>query len=182
MDDGEGGGEHVISSPLDLSPFIMEEVFLRLKLLSYTANYCAPRDIPPFHKYQFSTVGGSNQFSSFVGIVTWLLQEARRKFAVDRFDDPTTVTSKLVGELRAMGAGQDVLDFQPLKLRTGSGEAPCKILLFCADAALAAKGFKFVKAQQTEEPLVWRPCVCAHARVLKKACDHPSHSNILLAG
>jgi len=152
MEDGDREVDQSSALPLDSSPFIMEEVMLRLRLLNYTEKYCFPKDIPPFHKYQFATVGGTNQFSAFVGIITWLLQEARRKFTVDRFDDPTTVTTKLVSELRAVGAGQDVLDFQPLKLRTGSGEAPCKILLFCADLALSAKGFKFAKVQQMEEP------------------------------
>lgn len=148
---GQGGGDGPVAPP-DVSPFLMEEVLYRLHLLNYTQGYCAPKDLPPFHRYQFATVGGGNQFPAFVGIVSWLLQEAKRKFAVDRFDDPTTVTTKLLGELRAMGAGQDVLDFPPLKLRSGSGDAPCRILLYCADAALAARGFKFVKTVQQEEP------------------------------
>ncbi len=152
-DDGAGAG--AAGPPPDASPFLMEDVLHRLRLLRYEEAYLAPKDLAPFHKFQFSSAGGNaNQFPAFVGIVSWLLGEARRKLAVDRFDDPSTVLSKLVAELRAMSAPPEVLDFQPLKLRTGCGEAPCRILLFCADAALAARGFKWARPTYPEEGCV----------------------------
>ena len=161
-----GGGEEAAAAgpPPDASPFLMEDVLHRLRLLRYEEAYLQPRDLAPLHKYQFSAAGGSaNQFPAFVGLVTYLLTEARRRFAVDRFDDPTTVLSKLAAELRAMGAPPEALDFQPLKMRTGCGETPCRILLFCADAALAAKGFKWARPAYPEEQCVgrWR---CLRAR------------------
>jgi estrogen-related receptor beta like 1 len=89
----------------------------------------------------------------FIGIISWLMGLAKRsKFTVDRYDDPGTATSKLLAELKAMGAGADVLDFPPLKLRTGSGEPAVRILLFCADAALLAQGFKWARPAYPEEP------------------------------
>jgi hypothetical protein len=156
------GEEAVAGPPPDASPFLMEDVLHRLHLLRYEETYLVPRDLAPFHKFQFSSAGAGNQFPAFVGLVTYLLTEARRKFAVDRFDDPTTVLTKLVAELRAMGAPADVMDFQPLKLRTGCGEAPCRILLFCADAALAARGFKWARPVYPEE-------VCVRTFVLRLA-------------
>lgn len=155
----EGGGDGEAGAagpPPDASPFLMEDVLHRLRLLRYEEAYLAPRGLAPLHKYQFSTAGGNaNQFPAFVGLVTYLLGEARRRFAVDRFDDPATVLGKLASELRAMGAPPEVLgDFQPLKLRTGCGEVPCRVLLFCADAALAAKGFKWARPAYPEEQCV----------------------------
>ena len=137
----------------------------RLRLLNYEAAYCAPRDLPPFHKFQFAFPSASgSQFPAFVGILTWLLQEARRKFAVDRLEDPATIISRLLGELRAMGAPSEVADVSPVKLRTACGEAPCRILLFCAEAALAARGFKWGKPSYPEEP-----CVGGRARAFSPA-------------
>ena len=156
--EGEGVGPQ--AAPPDVSPFLCEDFINRLRLLRYEEQYCLPRDMAPFHKYQFSSAGSGNQFPAFVGIVSWLLVEARRRFAVDRFDDPTTVLTKLVAELRAMGAPPEVMDFQPLKLRTGCGEAPCRILLFCAEAALAARGFKWSRPTYPEETCV-------------SCCNHP---------
>lgn len=132
----------------------MEDVLHRLRLLRYEEGYLAAQDLPAFHKFQFSSAGASNQFPAFVGIVSWLLAQARRKFVVDRLDDPTTVLSRLGTELRAMGAPAEALDLQPHKLRTGCGETPCRILLFCADAALAARGFKWERPVYPEETCV----------------------------
>ena len=139
----------------------MEDCLHRLRLLNYEAAYCAPRDLPPFHKYQFAVpppaASSASQFPAFVGLLSWLMQEAKRKFVVDRLDDPATIITRLLGELRAMGAPSEAADVSPVKLRTACGEAPCRILLFCAEAALAAKGFKWGKPAYPEEPYVASP-------------------------
>jgi len=132
----------------------MDDALQRLRLLKYESLYCAPRDVAPFHRLQFAVAGASAaaQLASFLSVAAWLLGEARRKFAYDRAEDPSSALARLLAELRAMGAGADVLDAPPLKLRAAAGEAPCRILLFCADAALAAKGFKWARPAYPEEP------------------------------
>ncbi len=101
---------------------------------------------PPFPPHR------STQLTAFLSVVAWLLGEAKRKFALDKLDDPSSSLARLMGELRALGAPAEVLDAPPLKLRGGAGEAACRILLFCADAALAARGFKFGRPAYPEEP------------------------------
>ena len=94
----------------------------------------------------------STQLSLFLGVVAWLLGEAKRKFSFNRDDDPSTSISKMLAELRALGAGAEILDASPLKLRAAWGETACRILLFCADAALSAKGFKWSRPSYPVEP------------------------------
>jgi hypothetical protein len=45
------------ATPHDLAPFIMEDALQRLRILNYEAAYCAPKDIAPFHKFQFAAAG-----------------------------------------------------------------------------------------------------------------------------
>ena len=67
-------------------------------------------------------------------------------------EDPSTTIGKLLGEAKALGAGPETLDFPPLKLRSGAGEAPCKLLLFLTEAAMAARGIKWQRPRYPEEP------------------------------
>lgn len=148
--------DEVSVGPVDLGPVLMADALDRLRALRYEAQYCAPKDLAPFHSLQFAvpSANPSSQLSAFLGIVAWLLTEAKRPMKLDRLDDPTTAINKLLAELRALGAGSDVLDVSPVKLRSAAGEAACRILLFCADAALAAKGFKWSRPVYVEEPCV----------------------------
>ena len=57
----------------------------------------------------------------------------------------------MLSELRALGAGPEIIDASPLKVRAAWGETACRILLFCADAALLSKGFKWGKPVYKEE-------------------------------
>ena len=37
----------------------MDDALQRMRLLEYESGYCAPRDIVPFHRFQFA-IAGSN--------------------------------------------------------------------------------------------------------------------------
>ncbi len=61
-------------------------------------------------------------------------------FKRDQFDDPNTVTNKLLLALRQLDFRAS---FPSQKLRTPHGESVCMVLEFLADKALENRGFKF---------------------------------------
>jgi intraflagellar transport protein 57 len=90
----------------------------------------------------------SVQFSQFAALTAFLLGLCRRSFTMDKYEDPTTLINRIIGELKALGCE---LDFPPLKLRQGAGEPVVKVLNALCDKALALRGFAFERPVYPED-------------------------------
>lgn len=138
----EEGGPALLS---DYAVLGMDEVVNKLMLLDYVKEFCKAKSIVPFHRQYFALPGanGALQFQHFLSLVTYLTACCGRPFKGDKSEDPAAAVNRLVLELKdSMGME---MDFPPLKLKTGSGEACVKVLNFLCDAALQARSFRFTK-------------------------------------
>jgi len=129
----------------------MDDVIHKLLILDYVQKFCQPKDIVPFSRIYFAipTVNPAVQYQHFITLAAWLLNQARRPFPIDKYEDPVSTLNRLINELKQCGILQNP-DFQtlgnelsPVKLRIGYGELICKILSFLADVALMNNGFRF---------------------------------------
>ena len=131
---------------------VMEDVVEKLRLLNYEEEFCAAKDMEPFHR-AFFAIGNSNpsvQFMKFISLVQWLAQSCNVDFSVDQYDDAGSSINQVMLVLRNMGFS---LDFPASKLRQGYGDAACIVLDFLADRALATRGFNFSKPRILPEPM-----------------------------
>ena len=98
----------------------------------------------------------SQQFDDFIDICSWLCNEISQQrdfFIREPYDDPNTVSNKLMLALRQL---EFKSSFPSQKLKQAHGEAVCSVLEFLTDKALSAKGFKwgvpvYLEAGQVEE-------------------------------
>ena len=77
------------------------------------------------------------QFALFLELCGWLVERATgdgKAFAVDKFDDPTTATNKLMLALRKLEFGAD---FPPQQLKRAHGDACVGVLDFLTGKAVA---------------------------------------------
>ena len=80
---------------------VMENVYDKLQLLDCAGGFARPRDQKPITRWEFAAPGPnpSVQFALFLELCGWLVERATgdgKAFAVDKFDDPTTATNKLM--------------------------------------------------------------------------------------
>ncbi len=97
----------------------------------------------------------SSQFDDFMDISSWLCNEISKDpnlFKREQFDDPNTVSNKLMLALRQLDCR---LNFPAQKLRTPYGEVACSVLDFLTEKALASKSFKFNQPSYPEVDKVY---------------------------
>ena len=130
---------------------LMETVTEKLKLLNYEKQFCQ-RKRPhwkPLHHFYFAAPAQSGnpteQFHYFANLVAWLLGLCGKSFNPPaQHDDPNTVCTNIVVEMKALGLS-NVVNFPPAKLKQGHGDAVCKVLQSLVDQALGASKFSFQK-------------------------------------
>jgi intraflagellar transport protein 57 len=81
-------------------------------------------------------------------LVLFLLKLCDQAFTVDKFDDVTSKTNKLILTLKSMGFA---LDYSASKLKLGYGEAACATLDFICDKALGARNFTWPRPSYPKE-------------------------------
>jgi hypothetical protein len=124
----------------------------KLKVLHYEAGFCTSKGKKAFSRIHFVYPGKnlSQQFDDFVDICSWLCLEISQQpnfFSRDPYDDPNTVSNKLILALRQL---EFKSSFPSQKLKLAHGEAVCTVLDFLTDKALASKGFKWGTPIYTE--------------------------------
>ncbi|QDZ19096.1 intraflagellar transport protein [Chloropicon primus] len=142
-----GAADANLEVPPDL---VMENVCEKLKLLNYERSFCQrkrPHWKPLHHLYfaEAQTTNPTEQFHYFANLVAWLLELCGRNFnPPTQSDDPNTVCTNLVVEMKGLGLSNAV-NFPPTKLKQGHGDAVCRVLQSLVEQALGAKGFAFQK-------------------------------------
>ncbi len=136
-EDADGGG---IQDPLIQN----EDIVNYLQLLNYETDFCADRGLKPLSHCFFGVpINQSEQFMYFVALTQWLLEQCGSKNSGwNQYDDPGTVTNNIVLDLKKLGIQ---LNYPPTKLKSGSGEAVCEVLLNLSQMALEGSRFKFRK-------------------------------------
>jgi len=118
---------------------VMENVYDKLQLLDCANAFCRPRDQKPVSKWEFAAAGDNNsvQFALFTELCGWLVERAtgdEGAFRVDKFDDPSTATNKLMLALRKLEFNAD---FPPATLKQAHGDACVGVLDFLSGKAVA---------------------------------------------
>jgi intraflagellar transport protein 57 len=124
-----------------------ENALEKLKILNYENEFCGDKGRKPFSRihFVFPAKNLSTQFDEFMDICGWLCTVCSSNpemFKRDPYDDPNTVANKLMLALRQLDCR---LSFPAQKLRTAHGEAPCSVLEFLTDKALATKNFRWAQ-------------------------------------
>eukprot|EP00049_Salpingoeca_infusionum_P000974 m.43979 g.43979 ORF g.43979 m.43979 type:complete len:401 (-) comp10811_c1_seq1:1432-2634(-) len=133
--------------------FVLSEGLLeKLKLLGYDSDFCVKLDMKPIHRYYFAQVTNSNEQLWYFGcLMAWLLKLCGQKFAApDQFDDPNTITTSIMAELRKLGIPAD---FSQTKLKAGAGPEVCQVLNTIAQMALKAKKFSWERPIHLHEDI-----------------------------
>ncbi|EGD80507.1 hypothetical protein PTSG_01098 [Salpingoeca rosetta] len=104
-----------------------ENVLDKLKLLKYEQDFCKKFSMKPIHRYYFAESTDPNeQLWYFANLVSWLLSFLKQRYkAPDQYDDPNSIVTSVMMELRKAGVSVDV---SQSKLKTGAGEEICQIL------------------------------------------------------
>ncbi|KAI9149709.1 hypothetical protein H9P43_009888 [Blastocladiella emersonii ATCC 22665] len=131
----------------------MDALLDRLRLLSYSRNFCAAKGFkqldPQFFAQPHANV--TFQLNYFYALFAWLAGLCGDAFAApSELDDPNVAATNVGVVLRNAGVQGD---YSPAKLRAGHGEAVLAALMVMADRALKATGFKFLRPvfEQTEQ-------------------------------
>uniref|UniRef100_A0A914W4J4 Intraflagellar transport protein 57 homolog n=1 Tax=Plectus sambesii TaxID=2011161 RepID=A0A914W4J4_9BILA len=126
----------------------MEEVLDKLKLLNYEQDLIKKSpSYKPIAKHYFAIATNSGeQFFMFTSVAAWLIQKSgKSSFEMPQeHDDPNATVSKILNELRSIGAD---VDFPPNKLKSGAGEQCVYVLDELANAALKGTHFSWHKAE-----------------------------------
>lgn len=122
-----------------------ENTLEKLKILNYEQNFCGNGKHQPFSRIHFvvPAKNQSSQFDDFIDVCSWLcavITKNTETFRRDQYDDPNTITNKLLLALRQLDFKGS---FPSQKLRTPHGESACMVMEFLVDKALENKGFKF---------------------------------------
>ena len=143
----ESKSEATLEVPSDI---MMESVAEKMKLLNYETHFCQ-RKRPhwkPLHHLYFvvaQTTNPTEQFHYFANLVAWLLGLCGKSFNPPaQHDDPNTVCTNIVVEMKALGLSS-VVNFPPAKLKQGHGDSVCRVLQSLVDQALGATSFAFQK-------------------------------------
>lgn len=122
-----------------------ENTLEKLKILNYEQNFCGNGKHQPLSRIHFvvPAKNQSSQFDDFIDLCSWLctvITKNTETFRRDQYDDPNTITNKLLLALRQLDFKGS---FPSQKLRTPHGESACMVMEFLVDKALDTKGFKF---------------------------------------
>ncbi|EAR82129.3 intraflagellar transporter-like protein (macronuclear) [Tetrahymena thermophila SB210] len=127
----------------------MEEVLEKLKLLNYERDFATQNGLKLLNRAYFAvSLNPNEQFNYFTRLAQWLFKLNNSNVEFNQFGDPISIANNIQFELKKIGLDND---FQPIKLRSGSGEIVCKILLDLANRALKTKNFAFKKPKM-EQP------------------------------
>ncbi|VDM35083.1 unnamed protein product [Hydatigera taeniaeformis] len=121
-------------------PFqMMESLLEKLKLLDYEQFYCSRNRIKGFSKLYFVIpTNPGEQFNAFVGLATWLINEAGFLMEIPQeYDDPNATIANILDSLRSL-VGQ-APEFPPSKLKSGCGDYCIHVLDLLADVAIKHK-------------------------------------------
>lgn len=130
---------------------ISEEIIEKLKLLNYEKDFLSHKGHKPLSKPYFAVqLNANEQFTYFTTLVKWLLSLNDINAAeLAKYADPNTVASNIQVELKKLGIE---CEFPPLKLKSGSGEYVCFVLIQLVNRALKKKfRFKEPKFDQKEK-------------------------------
>uniref|UniRef100_A0A8C4SX95 Intraflagellar transport protein 57 homolog n=1 Tax=Erpetoichthys calabaricus TaxID=27687 RepID=A0A8C4SX95_ERPCA len=116
---------------------VMEELLDKLKLLNYEEEVLRRNNVKSLSRHYFALpTNPGEQFFMFTTIAAWLINKTGCHFEQPQeYDDPNATVSKILKEFRNFGG---IVDFPPLKLKTGSGENVCNVLDRLAEEALKA--------------------------------------------
>lgn len=155
------------ASPDAIVP-LAEEIADKLKLLDFEEKVCRGKDFAPFPRTYFAlpAANAGVQFQHFVEALKFLMRQCQREFTTDKWDDPNTISNKIMLELKEMGFD---MNFAAIKLKQAHGEHVCKVLLYLADQALELSGFAFKKPVYTDEMLAEEAEVDEDAEVVNDA-------------
>ena len=133
-----------------MSFLVNESVTEMLKLLNYEETFCKEFSFKPFSRHFFAVSRNTGQqFHAFASLFAWLVSLLGTHFeAPQEYDDPNTILSQIVDELKTIGYGTD---FPRSKLRQGSGEVVLDILKGLCEKVLTASGFQWKSAVFHEE-------------------------------
>lgn len=116
----------------------------KLKILNYEVDYCYNRGRKTFSRIHFIFPGQnlSTQFDEFMDVCSWLCSLIANNdiFKRDPYDDPNTVSNKLMLALRQL---ECKLSFPAQSLKKAFGETACSVLDFLTDKALTARKFSW---------------------------------------
>ena len=112
--------------------------------MNYEKGFCV-KGRRPFHRVYFVYAGANSgiQFDEFISLCDWLctkISSKERLFERDEFDDPNTVTNKLLLALRNLGFEAN---FSAQKLKVAHGEPVCSVIDFLSTRALEGMRFKW---------------------------------------
>lgn len=136
-----------------MSPYVlMTHVIERLRILNYSASLPSLPYISPF--YFIVSTNKSEQFKTFVTIVTWALRDFL-KIQVKEFDlymeDPLSVATELVEAISPLELNINQEHLSPMKLRGGSGVSVLQVLYSVLDLVLIQQNYQFGKTQFPKE-------------------------------
>ena len=100
-------------------PFVvMEDLLDKLKLLNYEEEFVKELRMRPLNRHYFVLQRNpGEQFYLFTSLAAWLIRKTGRDFEPPQeFDDPNTVITNILENVRQMGV---TIDFAPSKLKQG---------------------------------------------------------------
>lgn len=120
---------------LDLpAPVTAVMAVARLREIGFEQRCCAPGGQRPPHPTAFCREGQApmSQLLQFASVCRWLVQELGGSMAAHgEFDEPNSVAADILQACKPYVA---VADLAPHKLRAGSGDAVCALLLALSEA------------------------------------------------
>ncbi|CAH8659577.1 unnamed protein product [Schistosoma curassoni] len=128
----------------------MESLSEKLKLLNYEKKFCKRRHQKPITRHYFAIpTNPGEQFHCFTTLAAWLISQTNCK--VDQpqeYDDPNATISTILDAVRTLGY---VVEFPPLKLKSGCGEYCINVLNMLADASLQVQNIKLLPPEYPED-------------------------------
>ncbi|CAF0872569.1 unnamed protein product [Brachionus calyciflorus] len=128
----------------------MNNLLNKLKLLNYEDEYLIRWKMKPLSRHYFAIQSNTGeQFHSFITLAAWLIQQCGNNFdKPQEFDDPNTVVSGILNQLRKFGYE---VNFGVNKVKTGSGEQVIYTLNRLSDEALKNKNFSWKDPEYNNE-------------------------------
>ncbi|CAH8651250.1 unnamed protein product [Schistosoma guineensis] len=128
----------------------MESLSEKLKLLNYEKKFCKRRHQKPITRHYFAIpTNPGEQFHCFTTLAAWLISQANCKIdQPQEYDDPNATISTILDAVRTLGY---VVEFPPLKLKSGCGEYCINVLNMLADASLQVQNIKLLPPEYPED-------------------------------
>lgn len=130
-------GAEISSESLQLN----DEVVDMLMLLDYETEFCN-KELKPLPRTFFVQPAANTayQFKYFTQLVLWLFKKVRVKADWDEYDDPNTVITNMLVNLKDTGIQVNAV---PGKLKLGYGESVCMVLNSLLKEVLRRIGFQW---------------------------------------